>query len=182
MPGRTTRTEIIAAAEHLFVEYGAASTLEEIAAEARISKGGLLYHFPSKEALRSTVCQEVVDRLWRAVHSLVAAEDDGRPGALLRAYVRALTGDSAEAARVFQPSALPQLFHETPGTTDVLHEDAERWRAAFAADGIERADCLVIRHSAEGAATAAGEGYIDGEELLIIRNRLLSMIDSTQLR
>lgn len=169
------RPSILAEAERLFVERGAIVTLGDIAAAAGISKGGLLYHFSSKDALRAAVCEDVVDRLWRAVHDLVRPED-GQPGALLRAYVRALTGDSAEASRVFLPSALPHLFSETPGAVDVLRRDATRWRDAFAADGIDETRSLVIRHSAEGAATAAGENYITATELRLIRNELLAMI------
>ncbi|WP_183055147.1 TetR/AcrR family transcriptional regulator [Microbacterium sp. CGR2] len=167
----------MAAAEQLFVERGHAATLEQIAAAAGVSKGGLLYHFATKEELRAAVCREVVDRLWSVVHQLVEEPDRGG-GVLLSAYVRALTGDSAEAARIFAPSALAPLFNETPAAIDVLRDDADRWRRAFDSDGVEQRRSLVIRHSAEGAATAAAEGYIDAKELHLIRLELLTMIET----
>ncbi|MBT2486734.1 MULTISPECIES: TetR/AcrR family transcriptional regulator [unclassified Microbacterium] len=175
----SSRAEIVAAAEQLFVERGHAATLEQIAAAAGISKGGLLYHFGAKEDLRAAVCREVVDRLWNVVHQLVGPNDE--EGALLSAYVRALTGDSAVAARIFAPSALAPLFNETPAAIEVLREDADRWRRAFHNDRIALGRSLVIRHSAEGAATAAAEGYIDARELHLIRQELLTMIKRSTL-
>lgn len=176
----STRAGIVAAAERLFVERGHAATLEQIAAAGGVSKGGLLYHFASKEDLRAAVCRDVVDRLWKVVHELV--EPPERDGSLLSAYVRALTGDSEEAARIFAPSALAPLFNETPAAIDVLRKDADRWRQAFRGDRVDPRRSLVIRHSAEGAATAAAEGYIDARELREIREELLVMIGSPSLR
>lgn len=47
-----TRDRILDALEKLILDTGLADvTLEGVAAEAGVSKGGLLYHFPSKEAL-----------------------------------------------------------------------------------------------------------------------------------
>ena len=48
------RAAALDAADALLSEHGlAAFTLEAVAARAGISKGGLLYHFPTKEALLS---------------------------------------------------------------------------------------------------------------------------------
>ena len=47
-----TRNAILDAANRVLVEQGAERfTLESVAAEACVSKGGLLYHFASKNAL-----------------------------------------------------------------------------------------------------------------------------------
>ena len=51
-PGSLTRDHILEAAAKLVLAEGASSlTLDAVAKMAGISKGGLLYHFPSKEAL-----------------------------------------------------------------------------------------------------------------------------------
>lgn len=48
----TTRDRILDALQEILVqEGGSAVTLEAVAAAAGVSKGGLLYHFPSKEAM-----------------------------------------------------------------------------------------------------------------------------------
>ncbi|GCB56911.1 hypothetical protein rerp_33190 [Rhodococcus erythropolis] len=59
-----TRDRILDALEKLLLVSGVAQvTLEGVAAEAGVSKGGLLYHFPSKEALlavksKCVVCED----------------------------------------------------------------------------------------------------------------------------
>ncbi len=49
-PGRPTRDRLLDAFESLLVSQGSA-TLEAVAAAAEVSKGGLLYHFHSKDEL-----------------------------------------------------------------------------------------------------------------------------------
>jgi AcrR family transcriptional regulator len=57
---RSTRDRLIDAFENLLVTVGSrAATLDAVAAAADVSKGGLLYHFPSKDAL----VEGMLDRL-----------------------------------------------------------------------------------------------------------------------
>lgn len=52
VPLRPARERLLDAAERVVVESGATHlTLDAVAKSAGVSKGGLLYHFPSKEAL-----------------------------------------------------------------------------------------------------------------------------------
>ena len=47
-----SRENLLVAAETVIIEKGFAHlTLEAVAAQANLSKGGLLYHFPTKDAL-----------------------------------------------------------------------------------------------------------------------------------
>jgi AcrR family transcriptional regulator len=56
------RATALAAADALLSEEGiAAFTLEAVAARAGISKGGLLYHFPTKEALLAALMRRCLD-------------------------------------------------------------------------------------------------------------------------
>ncbi|WP_072688547.1 TetR/AcrR family transcriptional regulator [Rhodococcus marinonascens] len=58
-----TRDRILDALEKLLLDLGIAQvTLEAVAAEAGVSKGGLLYHFPSKEALLAAMVRRLGDR------------------------------------------------------------------------------------------------------------------------
>lgn len=53
MADRSTRDRILDAYERLLVEGGTpAATLDAVSADAKVSKGGLLYHFGSKDELR----------------------------------------------------------------------------------------------------------------------------------
>lgn len=59
---RSTRDRVLDAFEHLLVDEGSrAATLDAVAAAAGVSKGGLLYHFGSKDAL----VEGMVERLSR---------------------------------------------------------------------------------------------------------------------
>ena len=73
---------LLDAAERLVVERGAAHlTLDAVAAEAGVSKGGLLYHFPSKAALLDGMVQrhlrEVDERA--AQHAMTNWSGPGSP-------------------------------------------------------------------------------------------------------
>ena len=58
------RETIIDAAENVVLELGARHlTLDAVATKARVSKGGLLYHFPNKEALLHGMLDRRVARL-----------------------------------------------------------------------------------------------------------------------
>ena len=83
------RQALLEAAERVVTEAGAAHlTLDAVAEKAGVSKGGLLYHFPSKEAL----VQGMIARLLELVDADEArfkAELGDVPGADLQAYVLA---------------------------------------------------------------------------------------------
>ncbi|MFE3191561.1 TetR/AcrR family transcriptional regulator [Nocardia sp. NPDC059240] len=71
-----TRDRILDALESLLLDRGMSQvTLENVAATAGVSKGGLLYHFKSKDALLAGLLRRVGDRTDRQVQ---AAVDQGR--------------------------------------------------------------------------------------------------------
>ncbi|MFC9790043.1 TetR/AcrR family transcriptional regulator [Rhodococcus sp. NPDC127528] len=62
-PAASTRDRILDALERLLLERGLSQvTLEAVAAEAGVSKGGLLYHFRSKEALLAGMVRRLGER------------------------------------------------------------------------------------------------------------------------
>jgi tetracycline repressor-like protein len=76
----------------------AAVTLDAVANRAGVSKGGLLYHFPSKEALVSGM----VDGLCRAFAGLADAAASADPvpvGRSARAYLAASAGELWQSSR-----------------------------------------------------------------------------------
>jgi AcrR family transcriptional regulator len=76
------RDRILEAAERMVAEVGAARlTLEVVAQSAGVSKGGLLYHFPSKESLLSALAQRYVDNM---EHCIEAAKSDLGSGVAAR--------------------------------------------------------------------------------------------------
>ncbi|WP_067967656.1 TetR/AcrR family transcriptional regulator [Nocardiopsis trehalosi] len=97
MNASTTRDRILDALQDLVIAEGpSAVTLEAVAAAAGVSKGGLLYHFPSKAAMMSGLVRRLADR----------AEDDFRAAAesdegIVRHYLRTSQPESVEEAELY---------------------------------------------------------------------------------
>lgn len=71
-----SREKILDAAEAVVIERGVRDmTLEAVAVRAGLSKGGLLYHFPSKDA----IVQGMVSRIAMIVEQRFASELAGEP-------------------------------------------------------------------------------------------------------
>jgi len=72
-----TRERILEAAEVVFAEKGYhAAAVDEIVRRTDISKGGVYFHFPSKEELFFAVMDSLADRLVRRVEAEMAGQPD----------------------------------------------------------------------------------------------------------
>jgi AcrR family transcriptional regulator len=90
-----SREEILVAARNVLLDNGvSAMTLDAVAREAGMSKTGLYYYFPSKDALVFELVYATVERHARAIHDAVEATKDG--GDALRAVI-------GETVRYFAP-------------------------------------------------------------------------------
>ncbi|WP_451916746.1 TetR/AcrR family transcriptional regulator [Actinomadura keratinilytica] len=115
------------AAEAVLFEQGTqALTLSAVADRAGVSKGGLLYHFPTKEALVTALVRRVIAEF----DELIDSFDDGSPTGYSRAYVQAtfqiLTGE-ARAHRRW--SAITAAATDP----DLAAPSTRRWPAGTAA-------------------------------------------------
>ncbi|TDR44875.1 TetR family transcriptional regulator [Tahibacter aquaticus] len=96
--GRTDNAELINtlldAAETVVERQGIANlTLEAVAAEARLSKGGLLYHFPSKDRLvEALVARSAAD--WRQCFNDGYERAAAGPGRMARALLEHCLSDA----------------------------------------------------------------------------------------
>ena len=72
-----TRTAIVKAAKRIFGERGfAATTMDDIAAGARVAKGAVYHHFKTKEAVFEAVFDQVSRDLVAEIDSTARAEKD----------------------------------------------------------------------------------------------------------
>src|SRR5580698_1324857 len=86
--GADTKRRIIDAAEEVVLRDGVARlTLDAAAAEAGLSKGGVLYHFPSRDALVAGMVGKIIEEFDADIEYL--READGGPGSFTRAYIQA---------------------------------------------------------------------------------------------
>jgi AcrR family transcriptional regulator len=92
------RSRILDAAEALANELGPGNiSIEAVALRAGLSKGGVLYHFPTKAALLSALVECHIARRRGAVEECLAGAE-GRPNALAEALVEACRGEHSCAA------------------------------------------------------------------------------------
>jgi AcrR family transcriptional regulator len=105
MAETTTRDEILNAAERLVVREGVQHlTIGRVAAEAGLSRGGIFYHFPSKEALVQGMVERMLTMFQYSLEATMA-QDPVAHGRLTRAYARLI---------------LVTLQEDTEGTRSVI--------------------------------------------------------------
>jgi AcrR family transcriptional regulator len=105
---RTRRQRLLDAALEVFTEHGYSDTaVDEIARVSETSKGGLYFHFPSKQALFLALLDEASEALLRRVETAMASQSDPleRGDAALREVLHAF-GSHRLLARLILVDAL----------------------------------------------------------------------------
>ena len=149
--GADTKTRILDAAEEVVLRDGVARlTLEAAAAEAGLSKGGVLYHFPTRDALVAGMVAKIIDEFDRDIEQRL--EGDPGPGAFTRAYIGATMQPSAPrpdredrlgAALIAAAAAQPDLLAP-------LQEAADRWQHRLEHDGLDPTVATLLRLACDG--------------------------------
>lgn len=91
------RAQLIDSAKRLALANGlAAASVEAVAADAGVTKGGLFHHFPNKQALVDAVFQHLLEEFEADLEARMAADPEPR-GRFTRAYVASVFDVGAEA-------------------------------------------------------------------------------------
>jgi AcrR family transcriptional regulator len=121
--GRARREQILDAAFHTFAQRGYRDTaVDEIAAAAETSKGGIYFHFPTKESIFRELMRTTADKLVGRVERAVAAETEpiARAEAALHAVLATFAGHRTMARLLFLDAlGAGRLFN---AETNALHE------------------------------------------------------------
>ena len=114
------RAAILDAALEVFSTHGfRGATVDQIAAEAGLSKPNLLYYFPSKEAIHTALLERLLDT-W--LDPLRAIDPDGDPLEEVLAYVHRKLEMSARLPRESRLFAM-EVIQGAPRIHDVLSSD-----------------------------------------------------------
>jgi AcrR family transcriptional regulator len=141
----TTRTAILEAASRVTARDGALNlTLENVAKEAGVSKGGLLYHFPNKEALISSMIDEHLTGWNEAVK---VAKDDAK-GAFTRAFVK--TTITPRELETELGSGLLAAVALNPELLEPVKKHYVAWQKEIEQDGINPVTATLVRLAADG--------------------------------
>ncbi|MCU0511402.1 MAG: TetR/AcrR family transcriptional regulator [Anaerolineae bacterium] len=143
-----TRARLIAAALAALRAGGLHGlTLDSVAKTARVSKGGLLHHFPSKEALAEAVLRHLLGQFEQQVQAHYDQDTTPR-GRWLRAYLRASFAPEAVLTLELATTLLLALA-EFPGIRAQVQQDAARWTARLADDGVPPLRARLLRLAAD---------------------------------
>jgi AcrR family transcriptional regulator len=142
-----TRMRILDAASTVLLRDGShALTLEAAAAEAGVSKGGLLYHFPSKAAL----LDGLVERWIAGGDAEMAARADGSPGSWVRAYLEVSDLEGVSDARRATDARLLAALAAEPERLDSVRRHYDEWQARAQDDGVDPVAATVARLAIDG--------------------------------
>jgi len=137
-----------AASQSVLVDGVGHLTLDTVARTAGVSKGGLLYHFPTKEALISGMIERYLHNFEQRMEQARTDDHDQGPGRWLRAFVRTSFSDtppdlSIAAAGMAALAANPALLQQ-------LREHYQIWRQQATADGITPQTALLVIQATDG--------------------------------
>lgn len=150
----TSRDKILDAARRLTIAQGAVPSLDAIAAEAGVSKGGLMHHFPTRTELVQGVARLSMLEARQVVED--AAVDERAIEEYLR--ISSPGGDELGLFRAMIP-VYPFLDDEHDTITSSARDTASDWEAHFARELGSEAAARLTRLVGDGLLLNA---LIDG--------------------
>jgi AcrR family transcriptional regulator len=171
----SSRERILKAASELVREVGANNlSLDAVAERAGISKGGLLYNFPTKVMLLRAIVASHVERLEAQVAEAQKAHA-GSPNALIHAVIESscLAGAAGKAAK---PSGILAAIAQDPQLLDPVREHVRRLMQEIRRTSRNPDRALIALLALEGLRThdLFEFGALDTDE----RDRLVSSLAS----
>lgn len=175
-PRKRAREKILIAAEELARVAGPGSlSLEAVAARAGVSKGGLLYHFPTKAKLLEALVGQFLASFDQALRDR-EAESAGAPDSLLRAYVDILVNE--HLCHEPPPSGLLAALGEDPDFLAPVRRFDRRLLDRMKANASDPTIALIVFLALHGIKSAQllNIETLDGEEFDSVISRLYDLI------
>jgi AcrR family transcriptional regulator len=147
-PRPHTRDGILDAAEMIVLDIGAAHmTLDAVAEKAGISKGGLIYHYPGKDALLAAMVSRLLQRFAeQQVRAAMDLPEDSKRG--LTAYVIASFTDTEQTKNI--SAALLAAAANNPKLLEPVREYFREWFARLEDFGLGFERAAVISLAVDG--------------------------------
>ncbi|RYX82411.1 TetR/AcrR family transcriptional regulator [bacterium] len=173
---------ILEAAGTIVAEQGSHDlTLDAIVKKLGISKGGLLYHFPTKDALIEAVIEHFLQKFDDFIADEMSTEEDRSDspvaGRWLRAYVEGCTAQSEIGAI---SRAIVAVSLTDPKFMAPMQQAYERWHQHAHSDGISPDVTRLVCMAADGCwlyALYELEPTKSSAHLETLRHQLLSLIN-----
>lgn len=171
-----TRESVLRAAAQIIVRLGgSAFTIEAVAQEAGVTKGGVLHHFPSKEALIDGLIHQVTEVFNARLTEELESEAADQPGRWLRAYIRTIFSVQYEGMNL-----IPALAAAVTGDHRILDRIRQSFRESQQAavqDGLDPTLATLIRTTVDGIAftRALGLDVLDKDASQNVYEELLRL-------
>ena len=144
---KPTRQHILTVAHQIVKRDGVARlTIDAVAREAQLSKGGVLYHFPSKEALVTGMVLDHIESFTRDLASNL--EEETGTGRWLRAYLRA--SDKTVYEEPNPVVCLIAAIATNPELLAPLQQHFALWQEQAVRDGLPPALATLLRLAIDG--------------------------------
>lgn len=173
-----TREAILQATSQVILDRGVEKlTLDAVAHQAGVSKGGLLYHFPNKESLVTGLINQLRDEFETKLQEEYDQDDTpGTPGQWVRAYVRATLRFNKQLLAIITnlsnaaATTNPELF-------EIAREQEKLWQQKVQESGIDPVRATIIQLAIDGLWFSESLGLPSPDESMRTQvvERLLAM-------
>lgn len=177
----SAKSKILQAAELVLRREGLRGlSVEAVAAEAGLSKGGFFYHFKTKEELLGALVRALSEEIGAEVMAVAASDPEPR-GRMLRATVRCAFDYEADPARRDRFAslmlALLTTAIESPEVLAAVRQDNDAQLAAFVSEGLPVGQALLLNAALEGfwIGQALGSTTVSPEQRALLRELLLAL-------
>ncbi|WP_166481836.1 TetR family transcriptional regulator [Scytonema sp. UIC 10036] len=145
-----TRHALLQAASQVVLDKSVeALTLDAVAQQAGVSKGGLLYHFPNKDALIAGLIEQLVLDFETILQEEFDRDaDPGTPGQWVRAYVRATLRSHQQSLALV--ASLSTVVATNPELLQPVQAYEQRWRQKLETSGIDPVRATIIQLAIDG--------------------------------
>ena len=167
----TSRDAALSAAVAVILRDGILGmTIEAVAREAGLSKGGVLYHFSSKDALLRGMLEHFLEAMEADMEASRAA-DPIEVGRWMRGYLKTFFAGTAGVAANL-PASQQRNLHAAMFAAIVINRDllipvvqryGDRWRIASQNDGVPASEQLITWLAADGLWVWEILGIIPGD-------------------
>ncbi len=169
-----TRQRIFDACSRILQREGLSNlTLEAVADEADLSKGGLLYHFPNKVALIEALFEYHNNKFEERLQEL-ASQEDSKPGAWLRAYAKASIEQMSNPDNVSLYASLFAAEERYTSAHKLMRNKYVDWQKHVDTCRLDPDWAMLVRFAVDGLWFAEMHRYAPPDQER--RNRIVSMI------
>lgn len=158
------KLKILTAAMAILEREGArAVTLDKVALEAEVSKGGLMHHFRTKLDLFTGLLDLTMASMSVHMEAALAKEPVGVPGRYTRSYMQ-VNLDTIRSGEAESIRRLIELAVAEPGVLDHCRAEMKRLHSQLATDGLDPVHAASLAAASDGCWTNVMLGLWEADE------------------